>query len=689
MVVPRSPAMISSATPCGTSTSENRSAISIEPMSRPLIRVSPVIAPTRSCGRTPARRPSPMKTWVVPAGTRSRAAPALAPAAGLRTSLARAPDRNLRDLLLVVRARRRRLVRQLHRRQRHLDQVELVGQRLHDHPVRVEVVLQQALPQRGLGQLQPPGPHVRHRGDLVDGDPLAGDPLDGLEHPVLTRLGERDRHTLPPGPAHPADPVHVRLRRRRDVVVDHVGELLDVQPSGGHVGGDQQVRRAGAQPAHHPVPLLLAHPAVQRLGPVAPAVHRLGEPVDLLTAAAEHDRRGGRLHVQHPAQRGRLVPPGHDVRALPHPGRLPGDRPLPLDLDTDRIGQVLPGQPVDAGRHGGREQHRLPAGRRVLQDRLDVLGEAHVEHLVRLVQHHRAQRAQPQRAPGDVVQRPARRRHHHVHPVVERAQLPADRLPAVDRQHPGAQVLAVAVERLGDLHGQLPGGHQHQRHRVAVRAAPPASAATAAARTRRSCPYRSPPGPADPARPAAGGSPPAGSAWVPRSRARPARPATRCAARDPRRRCVLGVGGNGGVGRGRCGAHPTSFSSPPRRRSRRPGQTFAAPRCVPSPPGDPARPRAPAGSPGQDGQQRGEAHPDVEHRAPQRVTARHHSAGAVVPGVPGRRGRTSPRPTSTPATSADATVATTARPPHTAAPASCAASARRSPHCRRHVPISR
>ena len=75
-----------------------------------------------------------------------------------------------------------------------------------------------------------------------------------------------------------------------------------------------------------------------------------------------------------------------------------------------------------------------------------------------------------QRAPGDVVQRPARGGDDDVHAALQRAQLPADRLPAVDRQHPGAEVLAVAVERLGDLHRQLAGGHQHQRHRVAAAA---------------------------------------------------------------------------------------------------------------------------------------------------------------------------------------------------------------------------
>jgi len=53
--------------------------------------------------------------------------------------------------------------------------------------------------------------------------------------------------------------------------------------------------------------------------------------------------------------------------------------------------------PVDAARQGGGEQHRLPVLRRGGQDRVEVLGEAHVEHLVGLVEDQHLQLVQPQR----------------------------------------------------------------------------------------------------------------------------------------------------------------------------------------------------------------------------------------------------------------------------------------------------
>ena len=59
----------------------------------------------------------------------------------------------------------------------------------------------------------------------------------------LVALGRGDEGDRPPGapdPAGAADPVHVGVGRVGDVVVDDVGDVLDVEPAGGDVGRDQQ-----------------------------------------------------------------------------------------------------------------------------------------------------------------------------------------------------------------------------------------------------------------------------------------------------------------------------------------------------------------------------------------------------------------------------------------------------------------
>ena len=170
-----------------------------------------------------------------------------------------------------------------------------------------------------------------------------------------------------------------------------MGQLLDVESAGRDVGRDQQVRGAGSQPPHHPVPLLLVQAAVQRLGPVAAAVQRLREGVDLFPRAAEDDRRGRGLQVEDAAERGRLRRAGHHVGGLPDLRHVARGHGFVPDLDPDRVLQVAAGDALDARRHRRGEQHGLPRLGDGGEDGVQLVGEAHVEHLVGLVEDDRLQ----------------------------------------------------------------------------------------------------------------------------------------------------------------------------------------------------------------------------------------------------------------------------------------------------------
>ena len=137
---------------------------------------------------------------------------------------------------------------------------------------------------------------------------------------------------------------------------------------------------------------------------------------------------------------------------------------------VDRILQVAIGDPAHLLGHGGREQGRLAAAGRLRQDPLDVLDEAHAQHLVGFVQHDQLQRGQVQRAAPQVVHDAPRRADHDLHAAAQALQLFLDRLPAVDRQHAhGAEPAGVGVQGLGHLDGQLARGGQDQRlHRAGV-----------------------------------------------------------------------------------------------------------------------------------------------------------------------------------------------------------------------------
>ena len=242
-----------------------------------------------------------------------------------------------------------------------------------------------------------------------------------------------------------------------------MGDVLDVQAPCGNVRGDQHVQAAVPEPAHHPVALLLGQPAVQGACIVAAAAERLGQVVDLAARPGEDEGRGRILHVEDPAERRQLVAPSDDVGSLTHAGDAIAGRLLGVDRDPGRIPQVTLGDAGDRRRDGGREERGLALRRCRREDRVEILGEAHVEHLVGFVEDDDLDLVEPKAASLEVVDGPARRRDDDVDAPTEAAELLADRLAAIDGQDAGTELLAVAVERLGDLHRQLARRHDDER----------------------------------------------------------------------------------------------------------------------------------------------------------------------------------------------------------------------------------
>ena len=105
--------------------------------------------------------------------------------------------------------------------------------------------------------------------------------------------------------------------------------------------------------------------------------------------------------------------------------------------------------------HRRGEQQRLVLLRQVRRDALDVLEEAHRQHLVALVEHERRDRAAVERAPADVIEHAARRADDDVHAVAQRVDLLADRRAAVDGLDQDAAVLADLRQLARDLQREL------------------------------------------------------------------------------------------------------------------------------------------------------------------------------------------------------------------------------------------
>jgi hypothetical protein len=122
-------------------------------------------------------------------------------------------------------------------------------------------------------------------------------------------------------------------------------------------------------------------------------------------------------------------------------------------------------------RHRRREQRGLPRRRRRGQQRLQVFGEAHVEHLVGFVEHQDFELIERQRLTPEMIERASRRGHDDVDATVQGADLLIHRRAAVERHDGQRRVLRVLVYGLGDLHGQLARRDQDQSAGVAARGA--------------------------------------------------------------------------------------------------------------------------------------------------------------------------------------------------------------------------
>ena len=133
-------------------------------------------------------------------------------------------------------------------------------------------------------------------------------------------------------------------------------------------------------------------------------------------------------------------------------------------VDADEVGrqleelgvaQVAAREALNPFGHRRREEQRLPLGRRLLQDVLDVLLKAHREHLVALVEDRAADPVEPQRPAPQVIEHAPGRAADDLAAGVQLLDLPAHRRAAVDRDDRDLPVGADPRQLGGDLQRQL------------------------------------------------------------------------------------------------------------------------------------------------------------------------------------------------------------------------------------------
>src|SRR5689334_4815520 len=283
---------------------------------------------------------------------------------------------------------------------------------------------------------------------------------------MFARLGECDCDAFASGATSSTDPVNIRVSCGWDVVVHDMREAADVESARGDVRRDEQLRSAVTKALHNAIALFLRETAVECLRAVTATDERLRQLVDFGARAAKDDGRCRALHIEHATKRGDLVLTRHDVSDLPDARRAPRGDDLARDAYADGLVEMMLGDLGDARRDRRREERGLTLFGKRVENLLEVVGEAHVEHLVRFVEDDDLNLRQRQRAATDVIERATRRRDDDIDAPAKRSKLLLDGLPAVYRKHTCSESLSIAMDCLRDLHGELARRHENDRAHV-------------------------------------------------------------------------------------------------------------------------------------------------------------------------------------------------------------------------------
>ena len=291
-------------------------------------------------------------------------------------------------------------------------------------------------------------------------DAGVGELLEVLDLVDVASAHEGRRHTLAPGAAGTADPVDVVLGIVRQVIVDHHLQMVDVDAAGGHIGGDEELKLRVLELVHHARALGLGDAAVETIRREALRQKRVGQFIDHALGVAEDDAETEAVVIHQTDQRLGLATRGDLVEPLVDGGS--GDI-LALDGHGLGIAGVAVDELLDLAGKRGREEDRLALLRSGVEDPLDIVAEAHVEHPVGLVEDHHLQLVQLQGAALQMVDDAARGADHDLDPFLQLEQLAVIGGPSVnghrvDRALEGREL----VHLVGDLFGEFARRAEHQ-----------------------------------------------------------------------------------------------------------------------------------------------------------------------------------------------------------------------------------
>merc|ERR1719502_1609047 len=209
--------------------------------------------------------------------------------------------------------------------------------------------------------------------------------LDVAQDADVVTLDEVDRNTLTAETARPTNAVDVQLTAVREVVADDQRHLLHVETATPKVSRNENTRLPCAELLHDRLALFLGHVTVHRADREIGFAHLLREPVNLLLGVDKDDGLGDRQRIVQIAKGVELpLLLFHRDEELLDPLKR---QFIALHQDPERIRHELVRHLQNLVRQSRGNEHDLGPRRKVPVDVVDLILEAAVEQLIRLIKH--------------------------------------------------------------------------------------------------------------------------------------------------------------------------------------------------------------------------------------------------------------------------------------------------------------
>ena len=296
-------------------------------------------------------------------------------------------------------------------------------------------------------------------GTDAGGDDRADAGLAGHVPHVLALLGRHDGddHAVGAGAGRAAGAVEEGLVLGRRVHVHHQAHVVHMDAAGGDVGGDEDGDVALGELGQVALAGVLRQVAVQfdrGHALLAELLHQL-----LGTVLGAGEEQGAVVAGGQAGHHGQLVHQRGLNQMVRH--RVDGGV-LRVERVGDRVVEVAVHQHLHVAVERGGEQQALAVRRGAVHQALHAGQEAHVGHVVGLVQHGDLDLVQPAVVLADQVLQAARAGDDDVDAGLHGSDLVAEADAAVDDGVAQAGGLGERGNGGGDLVGQLAGGHQHE-----------------------------------------------------------------------------------------------------------------------------------------------------------------------------------------------------------------------------------